>query len=112
MDWLDKNHGMIVCKDRRVYTQSGKKKMLLFMGLQAEDSTCIIFYARATKNLNKECQGFVASVVLDDGTRSIELAHEKVFLEFPNVFLKALYRMALMELSELKKQLKQLLDKN
>ena len=65
MAWLSKNHVIIDCNKKKVYLAgdmaSGKKPF--FKGEQAENHPFLISYVKATKFLQKGCQGFLASVV-------------------------------------------------
>lgn len=79
-----------MCKDRRVYTQPGKKQMLVFQDVQAKDSTCIISNAKSIKYITKGCPGFLVSVILDNEISSSKTANEKIGLDFPDVFLERL----------------------
>lgn len=100
-------------------------------------TTCIFSYAKVMRSLNKGCQGFLASVMLNEGPISCMLANKRVVSKFFDVFIddllgllpkrklefvidlqlgtspisKALYTMALTKVCELKEQLKELLDK-
>ena len=140
MDWLSKNHAIINCNKKKVSLAgdmaSGKK--LFFKGEQAENHPLLISYVKATKYLQKGCQGFLASVV-EESKESTEVdpSSVRIVLEFSDVFpeelpglppkremefsidllpgtnpiSKATYRMAPAELQELKIQSKELLEK-
>ena len=140
MDWLSKNHAIIDCNKKKVYLAgdiaSGKK--LFFKGEQSENHPLLISYVKATKFLQKGCQGFLASVVEEiKGSKEVDPSSVRIVSEFLDVFLeelpgipperelefsidllsgttpisKAPYRMAPAELQELKIQLKELLEK-
>ena len=140
MDWLSKNHAIIDCNKKKVYLAgdmvSGKK--LFFKGEQLENHPLLISYVKATKFLQKGCQGFLASVVEEiKGSKEVDPSSVRIVSEFLDVFpeelpgipperelefsidllsgttpiSKAPYRMAPAELQELKIQLKELLEK-
>ena len=140
MDWLSKNHAIIDCNKKKVYLAgdiaSGKK--LFFRGEQSKNHPLLIPYVKATKFLQKGCQGFLACVVEETkGSKEVDPSSVRIVLEFLDVFLeelpgipperelefcidllsgtttisKAPYRMAPAELQELNIQLKELLDK-
>ncbi|KAL5570097.1 hypothetical protein UlMin_026672 [Ulmus minor] len=137
MDWLSKYNATIDCRKRRVIFEPMGEEKFKFVGKPKKSGTPIISALKAKKMLSNGCVGYLAHVV--DTTVDAILKPEDVhvvknFLEvFPedlpglppdreiefeiellpgtSPISKAPYRMAPMELKELKEQLQELVDK-
>jgi len=136
MDWLSKHKAQVDCFTKTVTIQGIGDKSVVFKGERKVIPSCVISVLVARKLLRKGCSAWLAHVrELEKGT--IDLASIPVVREFQDVFLEELpglppvreievsietipgvspiaqspYRMAPMELAELKVQLQELLDK-
>ncbi|KAL5573969.1 hypothetical protein UlMin_023566 [Ulmus minor] len=137
MDWLSKYNATIDCRKTRVIFEPMGEEKFKFVGKPKKSGTPIISALKAKKMLSNGCVGYLAHVV--DTTIDAILKPEDVhvvrnFLEvFPedlpglppdreiefeiellpgiSPISKAPYRMAPVELKELKEQLQELLDK-
>ena len=93
MDWLSKNHAIIDCNKKKVYLagdlDSGKK--FFFKGEQTENHPLLISFVKATKFLQKGCQGFLACVVEETkGSKEVDPSSVRIVSEFLDVFLEEL----------------------
>src|SRR5262249_45402946 len=138
MDWLGQHHALLDCNKRRVLFKTPGEKELVFQCPRNRSSRVLISCLKAHRMMGKGCEAFLASVVVTpDKESSRTVADIEVIREFPDVFAddlprlplsrevdfgieliprtspisKAPYRMAPVELVELKKQLQDLLDK-
>ncbi|KAD3642141.1 hypothetical protein E3N88_31365 [Mikania micrantha] len=135
MDWLSKHRVTIDCQTRRVLFGDPMSPLLVYQGTQPRKFLKIISALKAHKFLSHGCAGFLASVKVDS-KNELSISDHPVVCEFPDVFpeklpgvppdreveftidlipgaepiSKAPYRMAPMELKELKEQLEELLD--
>ncbi|KAD2394125.1 hypothetical protein E3N88_41102 [Mikania micrantha] len=135
MDWLSKHRVTIDCQTRRVLFGDPMSPLLVYQGTQPRKSLKIISALKAHKFLSHGCAGFLASVKVDS-ENELSISDHPVVCEFLDVFpeklpgvppdreveftidlipgvepiSKAPYRMAPMELKELKEQLEELLD--
>ena len=137
MDWLSKYNATIDCGKKRVIFQPFEEDQFVFIGTLSKTSVPIISALKAKKLLENGCSGYLANVI--DASMEQQLRPEDVpivrnFLEvFPEELpglppvrviefviellpgttpiSKAPYRMAPVELKELKTQLQELLDK-
>ena len=136
MDWLASNYATIDCVDKKVNFQIPMQPKLSFEGKGVVPPPYLISYMYARRLLRKGCQGYLASIV-DCTPKEINPSDIPVVREFMDVFpddlielppdreleftidlvpgttsiSKAPYRMAPVELKELKLQLQELLDK-
>ena len=136
MDWLSRHRTTLDCYKKEVKLHRPWKLEVKFRGIRRELSSSMIFAMAAQRMLCKGCQGYLAYVVEigKDGTMVEEIP---VVREFPDVFLDDIaglppkreveftidlipgtepisippYRMAPVELRELKDQLEELLSK-
>jgi len=136
MDWLSKHKAQVDCFIKTMIIQGIGDKRVVFKGERKVIPTCVISVLVARKLLRKGCSTWLAHVrELEKG--SIDLASIPVVREFRDVFPEELpglppireievsietiprvspiaqspYRMAPMELAELKVQLQEVLDK-
>ena len=137
MDWLSKHGATIDCRKKIVEFRPKEGEVFSFKGEVAGFRTPIISALEARNMMQHGCSAFLASVV--DKSKESELKPKNVHIvcEFPEVFpeelpelppdreiefvielapetapiSKAPYRMAPVELKELKNQLQELLDK-
>jgi len=136
MDWLSKHKVQVDCFTKTVTIQGKGDKRVVFKGERKVIPSCVISVLVARKLLRKGCSAWLAHVrELEKG--SIDLASIPVVRQFQDVFSEELpglppvreikvsietiprvspiaqspYRMAPMELAELKVQLQELLDK-
>ena len=130
MDWLLENYASIDCHDKCIRFRPVEGTEFIFQGDRSEALTHLISMMKAKKLLEKGCQGYLA-YVMNSETEPIDVQKIPMIREFPYVFLKELpglppdkkvefsielvpgtnpvsiapYRMALLELRELKIQL-------
>ncbi|KAK9075673.1 hypothetical protein SSX86_004000 [Deinandra increscens subsp. villosa] len=99
MDWLSRHHVTIECQTRRVLLGDSLRPELTYQGTQPRKSLKIISALKAQKFISHGCAGFLASV-------------KAITSDVPNAepISKAPYRMAPLELKELKEQLQELLE--
>ena len=136
MDWLSTNYATIDCFSKEVTFSIPGQPTFKIQGTRPRSFPAVISALKATNMLKKGCQGYLAHV-LDTEVRVKMLEDIPVVGEFPDVFpddlpglppdreiefsidliqgatpiSKAPYRMAPVELKELKVQLQDLLDK-
>jgi len=136
MDWVSKHKARVDCFTKTVTIQGISDKRVVFKGEKKVIPSCVILVLVTRKLLRKGCSAWLAHVrELEKG--SIDLASIPVVREFQDVFPEELpglplvreikvsietitgvspiaqspYRMAPMELAELKVELQELLDK-
>ncbi|KAD5508277.1 hypothetical protein E3N88_15980 [Mikania micrantha] len=135
MDWLYRHHVTIECQTRRVLFGNPLSPELTYQGTQPQKSLKIISALKAQKLLSHGCAGFLASVKTTSYDEP-NISDYPIVCEFPDVFPKELpglppdreveftidlipgaepiskapYRMAPLELKELKEQLQELLE--
>ena len=135
MDWLASYHASVDCFGKRVTFSIPGQPDFSFEGKHLDKPLCVISALQASSLLRKSCQGFLAYVVNEKN--DLKLEDIPIVKDYPDVFLedlpslppereveftidlapgttpisKAPYRMAPMELKELKIQLQELLDK-
>ncbi|KAL0534336.1 hypothetical protein IC582_028626 [Cucumis melo] len=136
MDWLAANHASIDCSRKEVVFNSPSMASFKFKGEGSRSLPQVISAIRASKLLSQGTWSILASVV-DTREVDVSLSSEPVVREYPDVFPEELpglpphrevefaielesgtvpisrapYRMAPVELKELKVQLQELLDK-
>ena len=136
MDWLSRHRATLDCYKKEVKLNRPGKVEVKFRGLRRELSSCMISAMTAQRMLRKGCQGYLAYVV-ETGKEGTILDEIPVAREFPDVFPDDIaglppereveftidlisgtepisippYRMAPVELRELKAQLEELLSK-
>ncbi|KAL4021646.1 hypothetical protein IC575_020452 [Cucumis melo] len=120
MDWLVANHASIDCSRKEVAFNPPSVVSFKFKGEGSRSLPQVISAMRANKLLNQGTWSILASVV-DTREVDVSLSSEPVVRDYPDVFPEELlglpphretpYRMALVELKELKVQLQELLDK-
>ncbi|TYK28801.1 ty3-gypsy retrotransposon protein [Cucumis melo var. makuwa] len=135
MDWLAANHASIDCSRKEVAFNPPSMASFKFKGEGSRSLPQVISAIRASKLLSQGTWGILASVV-DTREVDVSLSSEPVVRDYPDVFpeelpglpphrevefaielessttpiSRALYRMAPVELKELKVQLQELLD--
>ena len=136
MDWMSMHGVSIHCKDKKIlFMMEGET--VIFEGEKSRSLPRIISALQALRSVRKSCQAFLASVV-DSSEATLSLSDVKIVREFQDVFPEDLlslppdqeiefsielvpgtapisktpYRMAPVELKELKEQLQELLDKS
>ena len=136
MDWLSENYASIDYRNKCIKFKTNESIDFIFQGERSAVLTRLISVIRARRSLDKGCQGFLAYVI-DGEAESIDVQSIPVAREYPDVFSRELpglpperevefvielapgthpvsitpYRMAPLELKELKVQLQDLLDK-
>ena len=136
MDWLSKNHAIVDCHTKEVVMNIDGQLKTVIVGERRVVPNCLISAVTAFHLIRDGCDAYLANVK-DVSKASPELKDVAVVREFPDVFPEELsglpphrevdfeietipgaapisiapYRMAPMELKELKKQLEELLDK-
>ena len=136
MDWLHYNHAKLDCYEKVVTFHRSGLPVVTFFGERNGLRQGVLFAVRAKRPLRKECQGYLAHVVLNEDT-SARVEDVRVARHFPDVFPDdlpglppdrevkftidlipgtnpislTLYRTAPAELRELKTQLQELVDK-
>ena len=136
MDWLSRHRATLDCYKKEVKLKRPGKLEVKFRGLRRELSSCMISAMAAQRMMHKGCQGYLAYVVETSKEGTI-LDEIPVVREFPDVFPDDIvglppereveftidlipgtepisippYRMAPVELRELKAQLEELLSK-
>nr|GFC92675.1 putative reverse transcriptase domain, aspartic peptidase domain protein [Tanacetum cinerariifolium] len=134
MDWLTEHHAMIDCRSYRVIFGDIHAPEFIYHGSLPGKSMQIISALQARTLLSHGCEGFLATI--HDTTSDVPSIHDQpIVSEYPDVFpdelseippvrevefnielipgaepiSKAPYRMALIELKELKDQLQELI---
>ena len=136
MDWLSRHRATLDCYKKEVKLHRPGKLEVKFRGLRRELSSSMISTMAAQRMLHKGCQGYLAYVV-ETGKEGTLVNEISIIREFPNVFPDDIaglppereveftidlipgtepisippYRMAPVELRELKAQLEELLSK-
>jgi hypothetical protein len=136
MNWLSKYQAIIDCYAKTVTFQTPEGERMIFEGERILKSVALISVVTTQKFLRKGCMGYL-TYILNSDEEGPRLKDIPVVKEFPDVFLEELpglpleqevevsiytfpgvssiaqqpYRTALVELNELKTQLKELLDK-
>nr|GFD07654.1 putative reverse transcriptase domain, aspartic peptidase domain protein [Tanacetum cinerariifolium] len=136
MDWLTEHHATIDCRSYRVIFVDIHAPEFIYHGSQPRKSMQIISTLQARTLLSHGCEGFLATI--HDTTSDVPFIYDQLIVsEFPDVFpdklpgiplvrevefsmelilgaepiSKAPYRMAPIELKELKDQLQELLER-
>ncbi|RVW85078.1 Retrovirus-related Pol polyprotein from transposon 17.6 [Vitis vinifera] len=135
MDWLASYHASVDCFEKKVTFSIPSQPKFSFEGKHVDKPLRMISALRASSLLKKGCQGFLASVMSNES--DLKLEDIPIVREYPDVFLedlpslppereveftidlvpgtgpmsKAPYRMAPVELKELKVQLQEELNK-
>ncbi|GJV03764.1 putative reverse transcriptase domain-containing protein [Tanacetum coccineum] len=119
MDWLAKNHAVIVCDEKIVRIPYGNK-ILIIQGDKSDkenkSTLSIISCVKAQKYMEKGCQLFLAQVMVKE---TEDKSKEKRLEDVPTIDLvpgaapiaRAPYRLAPSEMEELSTQLQELSDK-
>ena len=136
MDWLSKHRATLDCYKKEVRLVRPEEPGVIFRGIRREIAPSLINAMIASKMLRKGCQGYLA-FVLDRRQEGTWLEDIPIVKEFPDVFLDDIsglrpdraiefvielipgtelisippYRMAPVELKELKAQFEELLSK-
>ena len=136
MDWLATHYAIVDCHRKKVIFQVPGEIEFCFVGSGAYTSPRVISALQARRMMKKGCKGYLATV-RDTQQGELKLEDIPIVREFPDVFpeglsglppdreiefsidllpgsnpiSKAPYRMAPVELKELKAQLQELLDK-
>ena len=136
MDWLSKHRAIVDCDKKIVLLKCSDLSEVRIQGIRSESIPKILSAMKARRFLRKGCEAFLA-LILDPKREQVNLENIPVIREFPDVFPEELpgvpperevnlsievvegttpisrtpYRMAPIELKELKTQLHELLDK-
>ena len=136
IDWLTRHHVKVDCYTKEVIIESPGQERVVFQGERKMIHSCLISAMSVFKMIRKGCEAYLAHVV-DTNTSPTKLEDIPIVREFPDVFPDDLpgmppdrdieftidtipgttpisippYRMAPVELKELKKQLIELLEK-
>ena len=136
MDWLSKHRAIVDCDKKIVLLKCSDLSEVRIQGIRSESVPKILSAMKARRFLRKDCEAFLA-LILDPKREQVNLENIPVIREFPDVFPEELpevpperevnlsievvegttpisrtpYRMAPIELKELKTQLHELLDK-
>ena len=65
MDWLSKHYAKIDCKKNEVTFRPPQKESFTFKGECKEKRIYVIFALKAARLLNRGCEGYLASVVIE-----------------------------------------------
>ncbi|KAK4382892.1 Transposon Tf2-12 polyprotein [Sesamum angolense] len=136
MDWLEQHRAVVYCYKKEVMIESSGKPIVVFVGDRQVVPVCVISAIEARRLMLEGCEAYLAHVI-DAEKVSPTLEEIPVVRDFPEVFPDDLpglpphrevnftvetlpgvapisiapYRMAPVELQELKKQLEELLEK-
>ena len=136
MDWLSRHPVMVDCRMNRVILRSPNEDEVTFISERSNHLSNVISAATARKMVRKGCEAYLAYVI-DTVKARPSVSDISIVSDFPDVFPKELsglppqreievaidvvpgatlayitpYRMAPMELKELKLQLQELLEK-
>ncbi|KAL0434128.1 UNVERIFIED_CONTAM: hypothetical protein Slati_2747100 [Sesamum latifolium] len=136
MDWLAQHRAVIDCYKKEVMIESSGESRVVFMGDRQVVLVCVISAVEARRLMLEGCEAYLAHVI-DTKKVNPTLEEIPVVRDFPEVFPEDLpglpphrevdfaietlpgvapisiapYRMAPVELQELKKQLEELLEK-
>ncbi|XP_074359979.1 uncharacterized protein LOC141700104 [Apium graveolens] len=136
MDWLSEHRATIDCQGKRVIFGDANKPEFVYQGSQPKGDVKLIFALKASKLLSKGCDGYLA-FVKDTSKDEPRIEDYPIVREYEDVLpdelpglpphrevkftielvpgaepiSKAPYRMAPLELQELKEQLQELLDR-
>ncbi|XP_077232065.1 uncharacterized protein LOC143866018 [Tasmannia lanceolata] len=138
MDWLTLNHANIDCYRKEVGFTIPDQPQLVYKSLDRNKTPALISSLQARRLLKQGCEGYLAQVqVVDTSKKKMKLEDVPIVQKYVDVFpddlpgappnrelefsielvpganpiSKRPYRMAPIELEELKKQLQELLDK-
>ena len=136
MDWLTKHRAIVDCGQKTVMLRCSDQSEVIVQGIKSSVMSNVISSMQARRLMRKGCETFLV-VILDSKRSQVEVEKILVVREFPDVFPEELlgipierevdlsieivpgttpmsrapYRMAPIELKELKVQLQELLDK-
>ncbi|KAL0463343.1 UNVERIFIED_CONTAM: Transposon Ty3-G Gag-Pol polyprotein [Sesamum latifolium] len=136
MDWLAQHRAVVDCYKKEVMIESSGESRVVFVGDRQVVSICVISAIEAKRLMLEGCEAYLAHVI-DTKKVNPTLEEIPVVIDFPEVFPEGLpglpphrevdfaietlpgvapiciapYRMAPVELLELKKQLEELLEK-
>ena len=136
MDWLTKHRSIIDCGQKIVMLRCSDQSEVIVQGIKSSVMSNVISSMKARRLMRKGCETFLV-VILDSKRSQVEVEKIPVVREFPDVFPEELpgipierevdlsieivpgttpmsrapYRMASIELKELKVQLQEILDK-
>ena len=88
MDWQSKHYAKIDCKKKEVTFRPPQKESFTFKGEYKEKRMFVIFALKAVRLLNRGCEGYLASVVVETKKQRPKLEDILVVNEFPEVFLE------------------------
>ena len=136
MDWLSRHRAIVDCRMKRVTLRTPKDEEVIFIGERSNHLSNVISAAIARKMVRKGCEAYLAYVI-DTVKSRPSVSDIPAVSDFPEVFLEELpglppqreiefaidvvpgatpasitpYRMAPLELKELKLQLQEMLEK-
>ena len=136
MDWLTKHRAIVDCGQKTVVLRCSYQSEVIIQGIRSSVMSSVISTMQARKFIRKGYEAFL-TLILDSKRGQVDVEKIPIVREFPDVFLEELpgipfdmevdlfieivsgialvsrapYRMAPVELKELKVQLQELLDK-
>ena len=136
MDWLTKHRAVVDCGQKTVVLRCSDKSEVIIQGIRSSVMSNVISAMQARRFIRKGYEAFLA-LILDSKRDQVDVEKIPVVREFPNVFPEELlgiplerevdlsieivpgiapvsrapYKMAPVELKELKVQIQELLDK-
>ena len=136
MDWLSRHQAIVDCRMKRVTLRTPNEDEVTFIGKRSNRLSNVISTATARTIVRKGCEAYLAYVIETEKARP-SVSYIPTISDFPNMFLEelpglppqkeiefvidvvpsttpisiTLYRMAPLELKELKLQLQELLEK-
>ena len=136
MDWLTKHRAIVDCGQKTIVLRCPNQSEVIIQGIRSSLMSNVISAMQARRFIRKRYEAFLA-LILDSKIGQVELEKIPIVREFPDVFPEELpgipperevdlsieivpgtapvsmapYRMAPVELKELKVQLQELLDK-
>ena len=137
MDWLTRHHAIVNCFTKEFVFELGDQQKIVFHGERKIIPTCLISVVHASRLIRSGCQAYLAHVI-DISISEVKLPNVPIIREFLDVFPTDLpelpperdtkfniellpgtapisispYRMAPLELKELKTQLQELLGEH
>ena len=136
MDWLSKHRAIVDCRKKTVVLRCSDRSEVIVQGIRSSVMSNVISAMQARRLMRKGCETILV-VILNSKRGQVDVEKILIVREFPDVFPEELpgiplkrevdlsieivpgttpmsrapYRMAPMELKELKSQLQELMDK-
>ncbi|KAJ9566939.1 hypothetical protein OSB04_002905 [Centaurea solstitialis] len=108
MDWLIKNRAVIICYERMVQIPIKNRDYLYIYGERRTGDVKIISMLKTLRCITKGCTSFIAYVL--DATNEVKKTVKDVPIVCATPIAKTPYRLAPVEMKEMRNQLKELLD--